>query len=114
MSQGMPAWAMKVKTSRTVVITDITCSAKRRADSLPSPSRRRAYCGTKAALNAPSAKRLRNRFGKRWATKKASAARPGAERVGDQDVADKTEHPARQRVATDGENGADEIHGRAV
>ena len=72
----MPARAMKVKTNRTVVITDITCSAKRRADSLPSPSRRRAYCGTKAALNAPSAKRLRNRFGKRWETKKASAASP--------------------------------------
>ena len=35
-----------------------------------------ANCGTKAELNAPSAKSARNRLGKRWATAKASATGP--------------------------------------
>ena len=38
--------------------------------------RTREASGTKAAENAPSANRLRNRFGRRWAIKNASATGP--------------------------------------
>ena len=55
---------------------DIASSAKARAASLPSPSRRLANSGTKAELKAPSPNSRRNRLGKRNATKKASATAP--------------------------------------
>src|SRR5215213_3863040 len=53
-----------------------TSSANRSADSGPSASRCLAKSGTKAELNAPSAKSERKRLGKRKATTKACATRP--------------------------------------
>ena len=51
-------------------------SAKRRAASLPSFATLPAKSGTKAALKAPSANRLRNILGRRSATKNASETGP--------------------------------------
>ena len=60
----------------------VSC-AKRIAGSRPSFAIMPANKGTKAALKAPSAKSVRNRFGRRRATKKASlvAPAPSAEAV---------------------------------
>src|SRR5215469_1184612 len=76
MSQGMVICATMVKPSSTESSTDMACSAKRFAAPWPPSVSSRLNSGTKAALKAPSAKRLRKRFGRRWATKKASAISP--------------------------------------
>ena len=85
-------------------------SAKPRAASLPSPSSRLANNGTNAELKAPSPNRRRNRFGKRNATKNASATAPDPERGRDQYIAHEPEDAAHHRQAADGGEGAIEFH----
>ncbi len=72
---------MKISPSTVIapnqnVITAIASCAKRRAASGPSVASRPVNSGTKAALNAPSPNRRRNRFGSLFATKNASATGP--------------------------------------
>ena len=57
------------------------CSAKSRAATRPSVASSPAKLGTKAALNAPSPNRRRNRLGRRSATKNASATGPAPSRA---------------------------------
>ena len=57
-------------------ITAVASSAKDVAASMPSWCNMVEMEGTKAALNAPSPNRRRNRFGRRSATKNASATGP--------------------------------------
>ena len=65
-----------VRPSSTVKRTPNTSSEKRRAPSSPLASISLANKGTKAELNAPSAKSRRNVLGKRKAALKASATGP--------------------------------------
>jgi hypothetical protein len=67
-----------------------------------------ANSGTKAALNAPSPNRRRNRLGKRKATTKASATEPGAQHRGHEHVAHEAEDPARHGEPADGGSRSNE------
>src|SRR3546814_17521793 len=69
-SQGISRSAATVNRISAVSSTDAASPAKRRAASRPSRSSRVAKSGTKAALNAPSAKRRRQQLGNLKATKK--------------------------------------------
>ncbi len=60
---GMATMHRTVRTSRTGTNIDTTCAAKVRALASPPASSSLANSGTKAVLNAPSAKMRRNRFG---------------------------------------------------
>ena len=75
-SQGMKTSPSSTKASSTVNSTAKASSAKTRTAGLPPSASVPEASGTKAALNAPSANRLRNKFGRRCATKKASAIGP--------------------------------------
>jgi hypothetical protein len=76
MSQGMAISASAVSSSSANRSPASASSANERAACGPSASRRPANMGTKAALNAPSPNRRRNRLGRRKATKNASATTP--------------------------------------
>ena len=56
--------------------TEIACAANLMAFYLPLPTNFYEKIGTKAAVKAPSAKRLLNKFGNLKATKKASETAP--------------------------------------
>src|SRR5579884_2833080 len=73
---GMKISAATTKANSAANSTAKASSAKSRAACLPLSAKAPAASGTKAALNAPSANRLRNRLGRRWATKNASATGP--------------------------------------
>ena len=75
-SSGIAIIATAENSSSQASSTEKTSMAKARAFASPSPSMRLANSGTKALLKAPSANRARNRLGKRWATKNASATGP--------------------------------------
>ncbi len=74
--KGIESSITMVRNRSTVKRTPNTSSEKRRAPSMPFFSISLAKSGTKAELNAPSAKSLRNVFGKRKAALKASATGP--------------------------------------
>ncbi len=76
MTAGMKVSARRRKARSAASSTASASSAKIRAASLPDWAMVPANSGTKAALKAPSAKRLRNKFGRRCATKNASATGP--------------------------------------
>ena len=107
----MPAWAMKVKTNRTAVITDITCSAKRRADVAALALEAAGILGHEGGVEGALREQAAEQVGEALGDEEGVGRQPGAEGVGDEDVADEAEHPARQRVAADGEDGGEEIHG---
>ena len=73
---GANTSAAATNRNSAVTSTASASSAKRRAAGRPSVAIAAANSGTKAALKAPSANRLRNRLGSRWATKKASVTGP--------------------------------------
>ena len=73
---GIPNSIIKTNTVNITAKTEMACEANFMALSLPSPA---SFCdtiGTNADVKAPSAKRLRNKFGNLNATKKASAIMP--------------------------------------
>ncbi len=73
---GAKISAATTMTSSAASSTASVSSAKRFAAARPCSAMVPAKSGTKAALKAPSAKRLRNRLGSRSATKNASATGP--------------------------------------
>jgi len=76
MTQGMTASPASTNRNRMRPRNVPASRAKRHAASRPAFCRVITYVGTNAAEKAPSAKRERNRFGRRSATKKASAMKP--------------------------------------
>ena len=76
MASGIAASVSSTKASSAVVSTARVCSAKTIAFVLPPVASIPTKIGTNAAEKAPSANSERNRFGKRNATKKASATGP--------------------------------------
>ena len=75
-SQGMNISPSSTNRNSAANRTENASSAKARSAGFPPSASAPEASGTKAALNAPSANRLRNKFGKRWATKNASATGP--------------------------------------
>jgi hypothetical protein len=73
---GMNTSPAMVSRPSQKIITANASAAKRRAASCPSAASSPEKAGTKAALNAPSPNRRRNRLGSFSATKNASAIGP--------------------------------------
>ena len=103
--------AMTVTTSSAAASAASDSSANAAPPPAPSPSCALVNSGTKAEEKAPSANRRRNRLGSRCATKIGLGHRPGAERGGDEHVADEAEHAAGRRAAADRGEVLQERHG---
>ena len=74
--KGMKICVNDMKPKRMRIITESTEDANSRALDFPSSETARPNKGMNAALNAPSAVKLRKKFGSFKATKKASATEP--------------------------------------
>lgn len=80
-TQGMQNSIRITKRVRKKVRTEMAWEAKRMDSSRPSVTSLWDNMGTKAVVKAPSANRLRNRFGSLKATKKASDTAPAPRKL---------------------------------